>query len=42
MELGLLLGYTHTLPVSTTPDEAYARYTTTTGAVEEVSYANTS
>jgi len=42
VELGLLLGYTHSLPVSTTPDEAYARYTTTTGAVEEVSYANTS
>ncbi len=42
VELQFLLGYTHTLPVSTTPDEAYARYTTTTGAVEDVTYANTS
>lgn len=42
VELQFLLGYTHALPVSTTPDEAYASTVTTTGAVEEVSYASTS
>lgn len=40
--LTLLLGYTHTLPVSTTPDEPYAWSETTAGTVQEVSYANTS
>ncbi len=42
VELQFLLGYTHALPVSTTPDEAYASSVTTTGVVEEVSYTSTS
>lgn len=42
VELRLLLGYTHTLPVSTTPGEAYAWSVTTTGAAQAVSYLSTS
>lgn len=42
VELHMLLGYTHTLPVSTTPNEAYAQNTTTTGSVVDISYASTS
>jgi iron complex outermembrane receptor protein len=38
----LLFGYTHALPVSTTPDQAYASSTTTAGTETEVSYASTS
>ncbi len=42
VELRLLLGYTHTLPVSTTPDEAYAWSVSTTGTAQAVSYLSTS
>ncbi|MBK8582748.1 MAG: hypothetical protein IPL86_13265 [Flavobacteriales bacterium] len=42
VELTLLMGYTHTLPVSTTPNEAYAFSHTTANTDEPVSYANTS
>lgn len=42
VELQLLLGYTHTVPVSTTPHQAYASSVTTTGEEVEVTYANTS
>jgi outer membrane receptor protein involved in Fe transport len=41
VELTLLMGYTHTLPVSTTPNEAYAFSHTTANTDEPVSYANT-
>lgn len=42
VELQLLLGYTHTLPVSTTPDEAYAHSMSTAGVEQPVSYMSTS
>lgn len=42
VELSLLLGYTHTLPVSTTPDEAYGFSHTTADTDEPISYASTS
>lgn len=42
LDLTLLMGYTHTLPVSTMPDEAYAYSHTTAGTTEEVTYRNTS
>ncbi|MBP8822281.1 MAG: TonB-dependent receptor [Flavobacteriales bacterium] len=42
VELRFLLGYTHTLPVSTTPNEAYAQTVSTTGAVQNVTYLSTS
>ncbi len=42
VELHMLLGYTHTLPVSTTPTEAYASSVSSAGQVEPVSYASTS
>jgi iron complex outermembrane receptor protein len=42
VQLRLLLGYTHTLPVSTTPEEAYAWSVSTTGSVQPVSYLSTS
>ncbi len=42
VELQVLLGYTHTLPVSTTPNEAYASSVSSVGQVEQVSYASTS
>ena len=42
LELRFLLGYTHTLPISTTPDEAYAHSTTNTGVDQGISYTNTS
>lgn len=42
VEVQFLLGYTHTLPISTTPNEAYAQTVTTTGAVQHISYLSTS
>lgn len=42
VELSFLLGYTHTLPVSTTPNEAYAQTVSTTGQVQNVTYLSTS
>ena len=42
VELRLLLGYTHTLPISTTPGEAYAYSISTTGMEQAVSYLSTS
>jgi outer membrane receptor protein involved in Fe transport len=42
VSLTLLMGYTRTLPVSTTPEEPYAWSETTAGTVQEVSYATTS
>lgn len=42
VELRVLLGYTHTLPISTTPAEAYAVSVSTTGAEQPVSYLSTS
>ncbi|MCC6838746.1 MAG: TonB-dependent receptor [Flavobacteriales bacterium] len=42
VELQVLMGYTHTLPISTTPNEAYAQTVSTTGAVQNVSYMSTS
>lgn len=42
VELRLLLGYTHTLPVSTTPEEAYGYSVSTTGQAQPVSYLSTS
>lgn len=42
VELQVLLGYTHTVPVSTTPEQAYASSMSTTGATVDVSYASTS
>ncbi len=42
VELQFLLGYTHTLPISTTPAEAYAHSMSTTGMVQAVSYLSTS
>lgn len=41
LELRFLAGYTHTLPVSTTPDEAYTYSISATGA-DPISYASTS
>lgn len=41
VELHVLMGYTHTLPVSTTPDEVYAQ-TRTSVSVTDISYASTS
>lgn len=40
--IGALIGYTHTLPVSTTPDEVYARSVPFFGQTKPVTYANTS
>jgi iron complex outermembrane receptor protein len=37
-----LMGYTHTLPVSTTPDQVYARSIPFFGVSKPVTYANTS
>ena len=42
VELRFLAGYTHTLPVSTTPNEAYAQTTSTIGAVQNITYLSTS
>lgn len=42
VDLRFLLGYTHTLPVSTTPSEAYEFSRTTTGSLQPVSYESTS
>ncbi len=42
VELTLLLGYTHALPISTTPDQPYATSTSTAGIDSPVSYASTS
>jgi iron complex outermembrane receptor protein len=42
VEVTLLLGYTHALPVSTTPDQAYATSVSTLGIGSPVSYASTS
>lgn len=42
VELTLLLGYTHTKPVSTTPDEAYAYSIPFAGQSRPMSYSNTS
>ncbi len=42
VDITLLMGYTHTLPVSTTPGEAYAYSVSTTGSVQPVSYLSTS
>lgn len=40
--IGLLMGYTYTLPVSTTPDEVYGSYTTPLGLDQDVTYMSTS
>lgn len=42
VELQVLMGYTHTVPVSTTPNEAYAQSVSSVGQVENISYATTS
>jgi iron complex outermembrane receptor protein len=42
VEVHFLLGYTHTLPISTTPNQAYEESMTTAGVVQPVSYASTS
>ncbi|MBK9760818.1 MAG: TonB-dependent receptor [Flavobacteriales bacterium] len=42
LEIGLLMGWTHTTPVSTTPNEAYAYSVPTIGNAQPVSYTNTS
>lgn len=42
VEVGLLLGYTHTLPVSLDPDMEYARSVPFAGVSVPVTYANTS
>lgn len=42
VEVTLLLGYTHALPISTTPDQAYATSVSTAGIESPVSYASTS
>ncbi len=42
VEIGLLMGWTHTTPISTTPDEPYAYSVPTLGSPQPVSYSNTS
>lgn len=42
VELQFLLGYTYTLPVSTTPEKPYAQSVSTLGQVNEVTYLSTS
>lgn len=42
VELQVLMGYTHTTPISTTPNEPYARSISSVGQVENISYASTS
>ncbi len=42
VEMAALIGYTHTLPISTTPDEAYATPTYTTSNQPPSTYTNTS